>query len=150
MAAWRTAPSGQVRKQSKHCSPTCRNIANRVIGNRTGSRPKAREAHRERLREAGRPVAPMTEARIRHDRFRKAKMSAPGADRIRPLVVFERDGWVCWLCEEPIDRSLRHPDPMSASVDHVVPLARDGEHVYENVRAAHLTCNVRRRARLVA
>jgi hypothetical protein len=37
---------------------------------------------------------------------------------------------------------LRHPDRMSVSLDHVVPLSRGGSHSWENVRCAHLSCNV--------
>lgn len=31
--------------------------------------------------------------------------------------------------------------PMSASVDHIVPLSRGGEHSMANVQCAHLSCN---------
>ena len=65
------------------------------------------------------------------------------ADR---FVVADRDGWQCWLCTEAIDPQLKYPDPGSLSVDHVVPLAQLGPHAYRNVRAAHLTCNVKRGA----
>lgn len=30
---------------------------------------------------------------------------------------------------------------MSASVDHIVPLSRGGEHSMNNVQCAHLSCN---------
>lgn len=61
-------------------------------------------------------------------------------------VVYERDRWVCQLCEEPVDPSVKYPDPRSASLDHVLPLARGGDHTYENVQLAHLSCNVRKGA----
>lgn len=51
---------------------------------------------------------------------------------------------ICWLCGEWIDRSIPAPDPMSASVDHVVPLS-EGEHVDPldpaYLRPAHFGCN---------
>lgn len=61
--------------------------------------------------------------------------------------IAERDGWSCHLCSLPVDAGLKHPDPASASVDHVTPLSRGGEHTADNVRLAHLQCNVRRGAR---
>ncbi len=48
----------------------------------------------------------------------------------------------------PIDRLLKYPDPDSLSLDHVMPLARGGEHAIDNVQAAHLRCNVRKGVKL--
>jgi len=62
--------------------------------------------------------------------------------------VFERDGWRCGLCGEPIDKGIAWPDPMSASLDHVVPISRGGKHSRANAQAAHLTCNVHKGASL--
>ena len=63
------------------------------------------------------------------------------------LDVLERDGWVCGLCGLAIQRELQHPDPMSASIDHVIARAHGGSHDWTNLRASHLACNVRRRRR---
>jgi hypothetical protein len=60
------------------------------------------------------------------------------------LDVLERDGWLCHLCGLAIQRVLRHPDPMSASLDHVIARADRGSHDWTNLRATHLACNVRR------
>lgn len=62
--------------------------------------------------------------------------------------VFERDGWVCGLCDEPVSPDVLYPDPMSASLDHVVPLSLGGAHSLENVQLAHWSCNVRKGARV--
>src|SRR4051812_3869961 len=48
-------------------------------------------------------------------------------ERIR-LAVMDRDGWTCQLCHQPIDRALRWPAPLSASLDHIVPRADGGPH----------------------
>lgn len=61
--------------------------------------------------------------------------------------IFERDGWTCGLCDTPVDPLLSHPDPMSASLDHVVPIAKGGGHVRANVQCAHLRCNLSKRDR---
>lgn len=58
----------------------------------------------------------------------------------------ERDGSVCSICEEPVDLTLRRPDPMSPSVDHYVPRARGGTDIEANLRLAHIVCNVRKGA----
>ena len=63
--------------------------------------------------------------------------------------VYERDGWVCGLCSESVSPDVAYPDPLSASLDHVVPLSLGGAHSLENVQLAHLSCNVRKGARVV-
>ena len=70
---------------------------------------------------------------------RKAKVLA--GDPIDKQSVFEFYGYVCILCDEPIDKSLHWPDPMSASLEHIVPLSEGGTHTWDNVAPAHLLCN---------
>lgn len=62
--------------------------------------------------------------------------------------LYERDHGVCYLCGEVCDWEdkeerngiiicgNRYP-----SIDHVVPLARGGEHSWQNVKLAHRICN---------
>ena len=47
----------------------------------------------------------------------------------------------CHICGEPIDYSLRYPDPFSFTVDHVHPIAKGGSDTLDNKAAAHFTCN---------
>lgn len=47
----------------------------------------------------------------------------------------------CALCGEPIDYTLRTPDPWSFEVDHIIPLNRGGPDVFENTQASHRGCN---------
>ena len=60
------------------------------------------------------------------------------------LDVLARDDWTCGICGDPIDPTLRHPAPGSATVDHVIPLVEGGPHSLENTQAAHYTCNCRK------
>ncbi|MCV7004617.1 HNH endonuclease [Mycobacterium gordonae] len=60
---------------------------------------------------------------------------------IKRATVFERDGWKCGICRKKIDKRLQHPHPMSAVVDHVVPIKLGGPNTYVNVQAAHWKCN---------
>jgi 5-methylcytosine-specific restriction endonuclease McrA len=56
------------------------------------------------------------------------------------LEIFERDAWTCYLC----DRLCVEPDPFNpaaATVDHVIPMTRGGQHTRANVRTACLGCN---------
>lgn len=83
--------------------------------------------------------------RANYHKRRALKALAPAED-VRPKVVYDRDSWICGLCSLPVDSSLSYPDPMSASLDHILPLSRGGHHTYENTQLAHLSCNVRKGA----
>lgn len=57
-------------------------------------------------------------------------------------AVYERDEWVCWLCEEPVDASLIGArSDWSPSLDHVIPRSQGGDDSPENLRLAHFWCN---------
>ncbi|HET7736456.1 MAG TPA: HNH endonuclease [Nocardioidaceae bacterium] len=70
------------------------------------------------------------------------------AEFILSLDLFDRDGWICGLCSEPIPSDLRWPEPLSASVDHIIPLSKGGRHTLDNVQAAHLICNISKGAKV--
>lgn len=57
-------------------------------------------------------------------------------------TVYTRDRWRCGICRRQVNPKLTYPHPMSASLDHLLPLALGGDHVYANVQAAHLQCNM--------
>lgn len=65
-------------------------------------------------------------------------------DSVDVGVLGDRDSWKCHLCGRRVERAKRYPDPLSPSVDHLVPLAEGGAHSYANTALAHLTCNVRK------
>ena len=62
-------------------------------------------------------------------------------DMIDKYDVFEFYNWVCIVCDNIIDKNVRWPDPMSATLEHVIPLGRGGTHTWDNVAPAHLLCN---------
>lgn len=63
-------------------------------------------------------------------------------------AIVERDGWFCSICSDVIDPNLSHPDPLSKSLDHVIPLSRGGSHTRANAAVVHLICNIRKRDRM--
>ena len=49
---------------------------------------------------------------------------------------------VCGICGKPVDKSLKYPHPLSACVDHIIPIAKGGHPSdIENMQLAHWCCN---------
>lgn len=49
---------------------------------------------------------------------------------------------ICAICGKPVDFSLKFPDPMSATCDHIIPIDRGGDpSSIDNLQLAHLCCN---------
>lgn len=100
-----------------------------------------RQAHPDHWR------TPAERARIRAYRARKLTATVEVFD---PHEIFERDGWVCGICDRAIDPTLAYPHRLSVSLDHVIPLSRGGEHSRANTQAAHMACNSAKRDRVAA
>lgn len=73
---------------------------------------------------------------------------AAGED-IDALTIFERDNWICGICQKVINKRRRQPDWLCATIDHIVPICValaqkwpiETIHTHENVQAAHKRCN---------
>jgi 5-methylcytosine-specific restriction endonuclease McrA len=81
---------------------------------------------------------------------RRAKLRDAFVESFHRKEIFERDGWICGLCHDPIDKDLPWPHPMSASLDHIIPISRDGKHCRANAQASHFVCNIRKGNRMAA
>lgn len=63
-------------------------------------------------------------------------------DRARKRVAARvKAGEPCALCGQPIDLSIKWPDPQAFEVDHIVPTSHGGSDDYELLQPAHRTCN---------
>lgn len=82
-----------------------------------------------------------------HDAY-KARKSNALVEMFTRKEIFDRDGWQCHICRTEIDPEVAYPHPLSASLDHVVPLIRGGAHSRANVAAAHFTCNSSKKDRV--
>jgi hypothetical protein len=63
--------------------------------------------------------------------------------------VAERDGWRCWLCDEPVDPTMSVNDPRGPSVDAVTTAKKakgKGKAGPPDERLAHRDCNTRKGA----
>ena len=95
-------------------------------------------------------IIALREARYRCRVSYKHQLRLVKFETFDPLEIHERDGWMCSLCESPIDPLLQYPDPLSPSIDHVIPVSTGGTHERSNVASAHLVCNLRKGNRAAA
>ena len=58
--------------------------------------------------------------------------------------VLAQHGDKCGLCGVSVMPIGHRADPLSATVDHKVPMSKGGAHIWANVQLAHRLCNVRR------
>ncbi len=82
--------------------------------------------------------------------IRRAQRRRVPYELVSPRTVFERDGWTCQLCGGPTPQHLLGTrSSLRPTVDHIVPLSKGGAHVYRNVQCAHLSCNLKKGARMI-
>lgn len=79
---------------------------------------------------------------------RRALKRGARVESFTSAEIYERDGWVCGICSEPIPRGAIWPDRLSVSLDHIIPISLGGEHSMANVQASHLGCNSRKGNRI--
>lgn len=49
---------------------------------------------------------------------------------------------ICAICGKPVDKTIKYPDPMSPTVDHIIPLSKGGDPTsLDNLQLAHRYCN---------
>lgn len=64
-----------------------------------------------------------------------------GAYEKNKRIIFKTQN-TCGICGKPVDFNLKYPDPLSATVDHVIPVEKGGHPSdIENLQLAHWTCN---------
>lgn len=63
--------------------------------------------------------------------------------RVMYETVLVRDGMVCHICGGEI------PSLADLHFDHVIPLAKGGPHIAENIKPAHALCNLRKSDKII-
>lgn len=61
------------------------------------------------------------------------------------LQVYNKTEGKCGICHKHIDLSLNFPHHNSFTVDHIIPIAKGGDHSFDNMQPAHMICNSTKR-----
>ena len=96
---------------------------------------------------------------LRNTRGHGAAGASPGGRRDRDMYRPERTGPyrmqyetnkkivlasqdICAICGKPVDKTIKPPHPLSASIDHIIPIAKGGHPAdLSNLQLAHRACN---------
>ena len=58
---------------------------------------------------------------------------------------------VCGICGKPVDFALKYPHPLSACIDHIIPIAKGGHPSdMSNLQLAHWCCNRQKSDKLIS
>lgn len=137
------------RGSRRFCSSRCRALWMKYSGDipsldftcvSCGTRVK-RDRWSEKYQQTGRKLCGPCSVRSHMSGYRR---------KFPPEYLAERDGGDCRLCGNHVDLSLKWPDPMSSSIDHIVPVALGGTDDEENLQLTHLACNRTKGARVAA
>lgn len=132
--------------QRRHAMKLARDARRRV---RQRALPRTRECRRcgvsFLLRQSGYcapcSVDALVEARAQARADYKARRRGTFVERVDRRIVFARDRWTCGICGGALADGSDRLDPRAPQIDHIVPLAKGGEHSYANIQAAHRACN---------
>lgn len=115
--------------------------------------PKYKERNRDTLNKYNRTYSKTERGKENKkkgsQRRRARKLGAAIVETFTSQQVFERDFYICCICGLEIDKTLHHPEKLSASLEHKIPLSRGGDHSLENCASAHLLCNLRKNSKLI-
>ncbi len=135
---WRQAHTDEIRESNRQWR------ANNREKERERSRKKAAKAKKENPEKVRQQAAAGASTR------RARRRNAPIREDVQRLEVAERGGWICHLCDDPIDPNASYQlengknNPWYLNIDHVIPLSKGGEHSYANCKPAHARCNNRK------
>lgn len=96
---------------------------------------ECRDAHNKRA------IAENHKGRQDNHRHRARKFGCEYDPSVTLERLIKRDGLRCALCGEMCDPSDEWWGPKYPSIDHIIPMAKGGGHVWDNVQVAHRICN---------
>jgi len=65
----------------------------------------------------------------------------PATTKAQVETLRKRDGGRCWLCDKPIDFKAEPNSARAPSLEHLIPLSREGPRTADNLVLCHPPCN---------
>lgn len=144
--AWRGIP---VERNCNHCGISFEPIDGAICCSDECKRLYVRKWAKARWRERM-DTDPAFRAQSRHNEYRrKALKKNAFIEHVDRDAVMARDKWVCHLCGDKIPKTAKWPSGLFGTLEHVQPLADGGAHSYNNIKAAHLSCNCKKGAKTI-
>jgi 5-methylcytosine-specific restriction endonuclease McrA len=75
------------------------------------------------------------------NRRRRAAKRGGASEPYTLAEVAVRDDFRCGLCGDSVPMTVRVPDPLAPTTDHIVPVSKGGDDTRANVQLAHFRCN---------
>ena len=88
-------------------------------------------------------------ARRNSNHIRRHRITSSRKGDVYRAKIFEKDSYVCQLCNEPVDTTAHWNDDRYPSLDHIIPLAHGGSHSMDNLQTAHRICNALKSDQLI-
>lgn len=73
---------------------------------------------------------------------RRAIVHRNGFEEYNVADIFKRDKFICQICHKKVSKKQKWPHPLSASIDHIVPVSSGGPDAPHNIQTTHLRCNL--------
>ena len=73
--------------------------------------------------------------------IRRIRKATAFVEHVSTVKLFKRDRKRCQLCGKKLNLKRPVPHPLAATIDHIIPLSKGGEHSYRNTQLACFKCN---------
>lgn len=142
-----SAPEGTARcktcrgSASKHGTPGCYRLCRCDVCRAARSEYNRAYAARVRAEKGANPNT-LSRRKFREENGFWPQQSVTISAGVR-REVYERDGWVCQICNVPILRDYEPNSRLAPSLDHIVPQSSQvvPDHSAANLRMVHMVCN---------
>jgi len=77
--------------------------------------------------------------------IRKRLKNGAQFEKFTHIEIFQRDNWTCKICGQAVDRTVHYLHYAAPTIDHVMPIAKGGWHIKNNVQCAYRIRNRKKR-----
>lgn len=120
----------KARKNGTRYCLECKRIQATLESRALGRKPMVHRSPEEKRR-----------LKLKHQLKRVAIKKGVFVEHVDPVIIYQRDEGLCGICRLPVSLNGMH-------IDHIIPLAKGGEHSYKNTQISHPVCNMKKHARL--